>query len=220
MEYTKTPNIARGAYLRLLGHASSLRPSAPSLGLRLAALLAGPGSPARLGLSGHLLLVTSKKREGGSWKEGQGYICKNGGFEWAAPLLKNTRIRGGAGLERINLDEVVRRNLNTYRICFFDYPQKEPKLAVVSIRLQENYSSRKCNEATKRQVFASTRHVHIHSVGTVHSHVYPTGGGAQNEHPIPPLAETQILLEKNKTQKRQQTPAARKPPKTNGNKLN
>lgn len=68
----KPSNIAPGAYLRLLGHASSLGASAPPLGLRLSALLAGARSPARLGLSGHLLLATRENMEGGrmggSWK--------------------------------------------------------------------------------------------------------------------------------------------------------
>lgn len=51
-----------GAYLRLLGHSPSLRSSASPLGLRLSALLAGPGSAARLRLPGHLLLLMNRKR--------------------------------------------------------------------------------------------------------------------------------------------------------------
>lgn len=59
----KTPytyNVRRSSPctdLRLLGHSTSLGPSASSLRLGLAALLAGTSSPARLGLAGHLLFV-------------------------------------------------------------------------------------------------------------------------------------------------------------------
>lgn len=81
------------AYLRLLGHAPSLRPSAPPLGLRLPALLAGARSAARLRLSRHLLLVVYNI---GTRERGRDELPTRG--RWVRPH-KNRRRLAGSRLE-------------------------------------------------------------------------------------------------------------------------
>lgn len=71
LRHTQTQYSSTGTNLRLLGHSPSLGSTTAPLRLRAAALLPGPSCPARLGLSGHLLLVQKTTNAGKKKKEWQ-----------------------------------------------------------------------------------------------------------------------------------------------------